>query len=91
MGLCCLFNKQKRYAYQVGRFGRDYSVERVLVTCCMKCRRRKIKTYMIGDREYEKFLCHTDEEVVRLARVNGMPFLSEVSFEESSDLTTRKS
>ena len=79
MGLCCLFNQKKRYAYQVGKYMSGYEVQRVLVKDCKVCGNRKVKTFYLGAKEYQSFLCHTEEEVIRISRANGIPLLGELT------------
>lgn len=78
MGFCCLFNTNKRYAYQVGRFACKYEVKKVVVNDCKICSSRKVKNIDFLSKEHQSFLCETAEEVIRISRVNSIPLLGEI-------------
>ena len=78
MAFCCWFNSTKKYAYQVGSCCSGWKVKRVIVKECMLCGNKTIKEPGFGSREEETHYCDTQQEVVIISRVNGIPLLSEL-------------
>lgn len=78
MAICCWFNTTKKYAYQISRFMRQWEMEKVIVKECMVCGSKTITkpTYSSGERE--SYLCDTQQEVITISRVNGIPLLGEL-------------
>lgn len=78
MAICCWFNSAKKYAYQVGRFCDRWNVEKVIVKECMVCGSKTIEKPSYSSRERESYLCDTEQEVIAISRVNGIPLLGEM-------------
>ena len=78
MKICCWFNSTKKYAYRVGSFCSQWEVNKVIVKECEVCGSKTIKEPDYGSRERESYLCDTQQEVLVISRVNGIPLLGEL-------------